>query len=216
MAVDVLAAGLSDVAGMQMTIAWDSSVLQLVGLENIELGATESSFNQRLLENGRLGYVHTDPTLQGFMRDSARLFTINFESLTTVTTNTMIRFTDSPVDTVMSDANGATVSPEWRDAMITVQGSTSTLNVTAEDARLRVHPNPITDYSQVEITLTYGGEATLDVLEASGRLLRRQEIDLTPGRATYRLNPSDFPVAGSYLIRLTTGREQLIRKVVRR
>ena len=215
-AVDVLGAGLDDVAGIQMTMAWDSSVLRLVGLENIGLGASENSFNQLRVENGLLGFVHVDPTLAGFMEDSARVFTMKFEAVTTVTTTTSIRFTDSPVDTLLSSNVGTRAPAEWRSGQVTVQGSTSLLNVTAEDARLRVQPNPITDYSQVEVALNYGGEATLDVMDATGRVLRRQEIDLTPGRATYRLNPSDFPVAGSYVIRLTTDREQLIRKVVRR
>ena len=215
-AISVLGAGLTDVAGIQMTMAWDSSVLQFVGLENIGLGASESSFNQLRLENGRLGFVYTNPTTMGFMVDSARLFTMNFEALTTVSTTTPITFTNRPVDTLLSSDIGTRAPATWRNGQVTVMGSTSTLNVNAEDARLRVHPNPITETSQVEVTLNYGGEATLDVMDASGRLLRRQQVDLTPGRATYRLNPSDFPVAGSYLIRLTTDREQLIRKVVRR
>lgn len=214
-AVNVRGVNIDTLVGVQFSLQWDTEVIQLLRVENVALnGSQNGNFNQTQISEGRIGYLENDGTLVGFgLPDSSLLFTLVFDPQTTVTTDTEIEFSDMPFSAVVSTSSNNTITPDLMAGTVTLRGSNSLVTF-AEDPRLTVAPNPFRDYSQLTIDLNYGGAATVDVLDLSGRVLDRRTVNITPGATTFELSAQSFPANGAYIVRLTTGQEQLHRKVI--
>lgn len=213
--VNVRGVNIDTLVGVQFSVEWDSTLLNFLRVENVTLdGSLMGNFNQTQLTQGRIGYLEADGTLVGFgLPDSTLLFTLVFESLTTVSTNTEITFAEEPLRTSARSTNNNDVTPDLTAGMVTLNGANSVVTF-AEDPRLTVSPNPFRDISQVSLSLDYSGTAALEVLDISGRMIARRTQAFTAGTTSIELNAKDFPTNGTYLLRITTNREQLHRKVV--
>lgn len=214
-AVNVRGISIDTLVGVQFSVSWDTELLEFLRVENVALnGSQMGNFNQSQLAEGRIGYLENDGTLMGFgLPDSTLLFTLVFNPLTTVTSATEITFTDTPLPPRAKSTANNDVEPDFVAGTVTLNGANSLVTI-VEDPRLTVAPNPVTDHAQLTLTLPYGGPATLEILDASGRRLAVRRQDLTPGRTQLELTAADFPANGAYVIRLTTGRERLHRKVI--
>lgn len=213
--VNVRGINIDTLVGVQFSLTWDTEVLEFLRVDNVALnGSQAGNFNQTQLAEGRIGYLEADGTLVGFgLPDSSLLFQLVFNSLTTVTTDTEVGFTDAPLATSVRSSNNNVVMPDFVPGMITLNGSNS-LTTFAEDPRLTVAPNPFRDQSQISLELDYAGTATVELLDLAGRRLSRRSVAFTPGTTTIELSARGLPANGTYLLRLTTGREQLHRKVI--
>ena len=214
--VTVRGVNFDSIVAVSFTMNWDSSVLEFAGIREREL-AGSNDFSVLEAAGGRLGFVGVDNSLQGYgLRDSAVLFRVNFLLVTTVSTATEISFSDAPTRRFISRfPNDRVMDAEYGTGTLLLEGVTS-LRVVHNDPAFRVHPNPIVDVSQIEVTLAYSSPAMLDVVDAGGRTLSRRSVAVRPGRNTYGLTATDLPKPGAYVLRLTTDRERWTRKVIRR
>ena len=216
-AIEVRGIGFDTLVGVQFSLCWDQELLSFVRVDDIVLnGAQNTNFNQSRLDEGRIGYLESDPAVQGFgLPDSALLFRLILAPQTTVASETMINFCDAPVPPRSVGVNMS--SPDLDYAMgsgTVLLTGVNDLAIAAEDPRLTVAPNPFRDQAQITVNLDYGGSATVDVLDLSGRLLDRRTVNITPGNTTLPLTADKLPTNGAYVLRLTTSREQLHRKVI--
>lgn len=214
-AVNVRGINIDTLVGVQFSLQWDSTVFEFLRVENVALeGTLMGNFNQTQLDNGRIGYLEADGTLVGFgLPDSSLLFTLVFQPLTTVTTTTSIAFSEEPLRTSVRSSNNNDVTPDLTAGMVSLEGANSVVTF-AEDPRLTVAPNPFRDYSQVSLSLNYSGTANLEILDISGKMITRRTQAFVAGNTSINLNARDFPTNGTYILRITTNREQLHRKVV--
>ena len=214
--VTVRGINFDSIVAVSFTMNWDSSVLEFAGVRERKLVGS-NDFSAMEASGGRLGFVGVDNSLQGYgLTDSAVLFRVNFVPLTTVSTSTKISFSDAPTQRFISRfPNDRVMDAEYGAGTLLLEGASS-LRVVANDPAFRVHPNPVVDVSQIEVTLAYSSPATLDVLDAEGRTLGRRRVAVHPGQNTYSLSAIDLPRSGAYVLRLTTDRERLTRKVIRR
>lgn len=214
-AVEVRGIDIDTIVGVQFSIAWDSTLFDFRRVEAIALDGTfQGNFNSTRTVSGQLGYLEADGTLMGFgLPDSALLFRVILEPLTTVSTTTTISFASAPLRTSVRSSNNNTIEPLMTNGTVVLNGANS-LSSVAEDPRLTVAPNPFRAFTQLTVRLAYGGPASLDILDPHGRLLKRQQHQLPAGNNTLTLRGRDFPANGAYIIRLTTAREQLHRKVI--
>ena len=204
------------IVGVSFTMNWDSTLLSFAGVREEKLEGS-NNFTSHRASSGWLGYLGIDNAIEGYgVADSSVMFTVSFLPLTTVTTTTQVTLTDSLADRVLTRLpNTQVMDADFLAGTLLLEGATSITTV-AEDASFRVHPNPVADVSQIEANLNYTSPATLDVLDASGRMLNQRRVMIHPGRNTFSLNAVDLPRSGTYVIRLTTERERLTRKVIRR
>ncbi|MBC6995600.1 T9SS type A sorting domain-containing protein [Neolewinella lacunae] len=213
--VSVRGIGLEHVVGIQFSLTWDTLALEFVGVTDIALGGTfEDNFNRRQVQQGRIGYLEFDSNLRGLMLpDSSRLFTLRLLPLRTVSLETPIEFTEIPVGYSFSDSLNQAVTTTLVPGVVIIQGSSS-LTAMGEDDRFRVAPNPFSDFSRITLDLQYTSKATLELLDAGGRTLFRRPWSISSGTVNYELSAADFPADGTYIVRITTDREQLHRKVI--
>lgn len=214
-AVNVRGINIDTLVGVQFSVEWDETILEFIRVENVAMdGSLMGNFNQTQIAEGRIGYLEADGTLMGFgLADSSLLFTLVFNPLTTVTTATDISFVEEPLRTSVRTSNNNDIDPNLVNGTINLNGANS-VSTFAEDPRLTLAPNPFRDFSQLSIRLDYGGTANLEILDINGRQISRRTQAITPGNTTINLYAQDFPSNGAYIVRLTTEREQLHRKVI--
>ncbi len=213
--VNVRANGMSTLVGIQFSVSWDTELLEFAGVSNILFDAEESGhFNTTQVAEGRIGYLEVDDALNGFdVGDSIILFSLDFMPRTSNSDVTNISFVEMPLKFSGMDVMNNRIDTITTDGVIRLEG-TSSVSAFAEDPRFAVAPNPFTRFVRVKTKLNYGGPATLEVLDLSGRLLNSRKLHLSAGNDETELKAEDFPGQGAYIIRLVTDREQLHRKVI--
>lgn len=75
--------------------------------------------------------------------------------------------------------------------------------------------NPFRDQLRVELQTAEAGPVRLQMLDALGRPLLRQTLNLTPGRNTFDLSSTQTLPAGVYTLQVSNGQTQITRKVVK-
>ncbi|MEL7159425.1 MAG: T9SS type A sorting domain-containing protein [Bacteroidota bacterium] len=213
--VNVRGVHMDEAVGIQFSVNWDMQTLEFLGVANVILdGALDENFNRSELDSGRIGYLEFDSGVNPLgLVDSALLFTLRFQPVTTVSTETMIRLDSTPVPAVVAGTMGERMDPNLLAGRVKLEGSSS-LPAFAEDPRLTVAPNPFSDFTRVNVRLNYAGDAYVELLDLSGRTLQRRPWRLLAGTNNLTFRATDFPAAGAYLVRLTTDREQLHRKLL--
>jgi hypothetical protein len=98
---------------------------------------------------------------------------------------------DVPADRFITITEGQTALAE----------SPARAPIVSDDLRMTIAPNPCDAQAAINLTLTAGGAARLEIIDAAGRVVRSWSGILTP---TFVLRTSDLPSA-VYLLRVTAG-----------
>lgn len=214
--VRVSATEFADVVGVQLSLAWDTTKIEFVGVDSIVLDGTfNDNFNRTQLDSGRLGYLLVDPSVSGFgLMGEVHLFSLRFRPVMNVTMTTEIAFADAPLRFSAMDNRNNRLECTKESGTVLLEG-TSGIPALAEDPRFRVSPNPFVEELLIKARLNYAAPAArLEVRDLSGRLLLDRQEKVGAGNWSTVLGADMFPAAGAYFIRLVTDREQLSRKVI--
>lgn len=214
--LEVRADGLMQAVGIQLSVSWDTSALDFLGVEDVILeGNLDDNFNQTQIDSGRIGFLVFDQNIEGLsLMDSSLLFRLRFNPVGGDGTLTEVTFTEEPVKMVVSDPQNDTISTRFVAGEVSIGMVNAVRNAFAEDARFTAAPNPFVDRLTTNFSVGYAGEAALAVLDANGRLLSERSLRMVAGQNQVTLQAADFPTAGPYFLRLTTDRERLYRKVI--
>lgn len=69
---------------------------------------------------------------------------------------------------------------------------------------ISVYPNPFTDDIKMDLTVQSGGDVTIQVYSSVGQLVYAETFPSMPGRNHYKLDITDRPAPGIYLLKATT------------
>ena len=76
------------------------------------------------------------------------------------------------------------------------------------------HPNPFTDYTEVDFKLSTEGKVQIELVDLAGRVLLSSSDFYTKGENTFRLDPSTLSInAGVYILKFSTSYTTAIHKV---
>lgn len=214
--VNVRANNFTGIGGAQFSLNWDAEELSFTGLDNLALNASESSsFNQTMVEQGKIGYIIADMSLNGFdLEDESILFTLNFNVLIQNDSRTIIQFSDDPVSQVVADTATNALEAVFQDGMVTVGNPVGTEENYVDDPRFTASPNPFFDELTINHQANRPGRALLRVMDVEGRVVLNRQQDLNLGDNRLRLGADDFPTPGVYVLRLETKEGNYQRKLV--
>ena len=215
--VNIRVTSFSDVAGVQFSLHWDPTELSFTSLGNIALNANESgSFNVQTTNEGMLGYVHSDMTLEGFeLNDGDILFTVNFDVLLPNDAAGQVTFTSDPIDMVLASSTGATIPSEFIDGEVTVGMPPNAVRETkVDDARFTASPNPFETNTLLTFIAQRAGTADLSVYDVAGKQVLQNNFAVIAGENTLPLVAKDFPAVGVYLLNITTKYGSFSRRLV--
>lgn len=214
--VNVRVTNFSDVSGVQFSLNWNPEHLAYTGLSNMALGASaDGNFNRSAIDQGKLGYLHADMSLQGFnLGNQEILFTVNFNVLLPDNSLADITFTDSPTSRTVANANGVMLETDFFSGSVTVGEPTSVGEQVINDARFTAYPNPFETTTLLTFTARKAGTADLSVYDAVGKQVFNKNFVVTAGENTLPLSANEFPAVGVYLLNVTTEYGSFGRKLV--
>ncbi|MFK7806730.1 MAG: M36 family metallopeptidase, partial [Saprospiraceae bacterium] len=107
--------------------------------------------------------------------------------------------------------NACAIAPE-EGTIIESQVAVSTSEIES-NVQLGVYPNPTSDIVNVTIASKQAQKVDLSLVSLDGKLIRSMNIGTTMNVETFSFDVSDLP-AGFYIIKASTGDDQIVKKVV--
>ena len=214
--VNIRALDIGESVGIQFSVNWNVEELRYLGVDNLLDGNTaEGNFNYTKVDTGRLGYLNFDMNLQPLnIADSSIVFSLRFEPLVANGGTSAIGFDTFPMNPVATNMQNERFELRLEGGQVRVVGTNATVPNLADDPRFTVQPNPMTEAATISARLDYASTAELEVLDASGRVVLQRSLARRAGPQHVQLSSRDLPAAGTYILRLTTDREQLHRRLV--
>ena len=212
---DIKVSGFEDVIAMQLTVQWDTTIIDLLELNDFAIDENftpeREAFGIDRLGQGLLPIAWIDETLQGIsIEDNATIFTMKFVVVSNED-NTLsdIAFTDSIAVVEVGRADGMVYEVERQDGMVIVDNmevSSSTLNIfNSGTVRLyQNYPNPFRQRTTVQFDLTQADLATINVTNADGKLVFNKQQYFAAGSHQLTFGRTEFPYAGIYTCTLQT------------
>ncbi|MEM9990590.1 MAG: cohesin domain-containing protein, partial [Bacteroidota bacterium] len=125
--LDVTADNFADLISMQFSMSWDVNALSFTRTENITTGLSafnENSFGLTETDQGRLlvSWNAEDPSVGTTLPNGSVLFQVCFNALGGNGTNTMVNFSNTPLEIEISDVNGNFLDVDVTGANVNIQG----------------------------------------------------------------------------------------------
>ncbi len=201
--VEFKAKDFRDITGYQFTLEFDENALTLVDLLPGELDVTKENFNMNTATEGQVPTMWFD--VEGAnLEDDAVLFTLTFKATANATLSDILSTTSAKV------ANQA-VNREGADMEVELEF------VGADDAvfaLLQNNPNPFKNQTTIGFILPEASNATLTIMDVSGRVLKSIEGDYTKGYNEVTINRSELGAAGVLYYQLDTEDHTATRKMI--
>ena len=119
---------------------------------------------------------------------------------------------DTFCDSIAIDTNGMKLKKSGFELLI--GNATTSVNEIENMVSVSLYPNPTSDYTVLEINSNIITEATISVLDVSGRKVTEDNMaDITPGKQQIKLNVQNLP-AGVYYVKVSTERGNITKKLL--
>jgi hypothetical protein len=83
------------------------------------------------------------------------------------------------------------------------------------EKRMRIYPNPAVSKITVDAVVNYTGKGEIRLLDVLGRVVYTKVVDVRSGNNVYNLQlPRGKVKSGTYVVKLITGTEQQMGKIV--
>ena len=202
---DVKVSSFSNIIGVQFSVAWDSTVLRFIGLQDFAMDITEEeNFGTNNASSGKIGFFWFDNAVAGVsLDDSTGLFSIKFEVIGEANDSTFISFTDTPTEIEISDTSLTAIDADFVEGKILVDQMVSTQNKTPEWLRVEnAYPNPFSNATQIRLIVNESTETQIFIYNNQGQLVYKTEKHFNVGEHTLTLDKNLFPSAGTYFLKM--------------
>lgn len=202
---DVKVSSFSNIIGVQFSVAWDSTVLRYLGLQDFAMDITEEeNFGTNNASGGNIGFFWFDNAVTGvFLNDSTSLFSIKFEVIGDPNDSTFISFTNTPTSIEISDTSLMAIDADFMEGKILVDQMVATQNETPEWLRIdNAYPNPFSNATQIRLRVNESTEAQIFIYNNHGQLVYKTEKHFNIGAHTLTLDQNIFPAPGTYFFKM--------------
>lgn len=175
-------------SGLQFTLEWLTSQLEILGVEgNFNKGISNEHYSLHQLNNGKLSF-----SWNGNMEDGMELFTLKVRVKENGNVSEVLRIGQSitPALSVAADGSEGQIALKFR-------GSAQETFVVIPN-----EPNPWKDETLIGMILPQSGAVRLTVYDVSGKIHFIDQLDLTKGYHEYRIGRQQVEKAGVYYYQL--------------
>ncbi len=203
---DVKVKGFEKIVSMQFSMKWDTTVVELIGVENYGLeGVRDDRFG---LFNDGLRFAWIDDNLSGVtVADSSTIFSIKFKALS-VDDIALIEITNTPAVIEVVNVNEDFLNVTTDNGTITVgEGSTTSTTQQLQTETVLLgdnQPNPFFEQTWIPIEVTEYQIGELKIWSTDGKCLKTLPLKLTKGSNHIQLSSNTFPNTGVYYYQLLT------------
>lgn len=209
-AMPILARGFDARLGWQMTLDFDTQLFDYQGFATGELtGISENNFGKKSVSEGKLTTVWfaANPVS---MNDGAVLFTLYFKTKKgAASIENSLRISSEITPAIGLDGAKNRTMPQ-------IVWSKNSKNAPADMAfELSQNlPNPFSNETIIGFTLPEATDATFNIFDAAGKLVRTTTANFEQGRNEIRLDRSDFSASGVYFYEIKTSTESARKRMI--
>ena len=194
--------------GTQFTLNWDAGKYNFGGVVSNQLGISTGDNWQ---SEGVLALSWNDEQAQGvMMTKDMELFSIRLTRKANISQNASADILSLGTDKLEQEAFDAS----YNNMGIVLERKLSSDEIIT-DKRMRIYPNPAVSKITVDVATNYTGKGEIRLLDVLGRVVYTKVVDVRSGNNVYNLQlPRGKVKSGTYMVKLITGTEQQVGKVV--
>jgi hypothetical protein len=211
------------ITGLQFALSWDSSALNFKGLHAFGLDLSlNDHFGLNQTSGGVLRFLWLDPMLGAVsLEDSATLFAIRFEVTGPPDSETTLVFRDDDVfvqNEIYNDKFEKIEGARFESGTLKVaaRGTSAGYYISKPGAiTLKgCYPNPFAHSVVVDFELARTSLATLEIIDATGKLIFREERQFGLGEQNLRFDRGIFPQSGMFFLRMRSADFFIAHKLI--
>jgi hypothetical protein len=196
------------VTSLQMSFAWDTSVLKIVSItDNTLPNVLSEPFGINDTSRGVLTYVWLDPssTLSGVLfRDTFLLFRVNFRVVGRGGSSSALEFRDVPTPVKATDRATNFMTVNRLNGRVTVERGVSVVEEPASSSDFEMYkcyPNPFKDILTIPFELGKLSQIELSIFDISGVQMMVQKRHFNIGKHQFEVNTEGWK-KGIYMVRM--------------
>ena len=207
--IDFTATDFTDLLGYQYSIEFDTDVMEFVNINAGELNdLTDANFGYAKLNDGIITTSWNSATATT-MKDNAVLFSMTFNAKSNGQLSELMSATSKAVK-----AEAYTTNLDLLDVAIAFNTEDGTITTGESFDLLQNVPNPFRTETVIGFNLEEASSATLQIMDASGKVLKHIEGDFVRGYNEVKLNKLELQGAGVLHYQLDTPTNTATKKMI--
>lgn len=197
-----------DMLTYQTTIEFDTDALEFINLTtgNELDNLSEANFGLNKAAEGMITTLWYNATEQSLV-DGTEVFTLKFRALEETALSHVLRFTSNGIAQMAMGADFETLNVDLNFENAIKPADKFNLGQNT--------PNPFGDDTSIVFELTEGGQATIAIMDITGKVVKTYQDNFTQGVNEVKVNRADLAGAGIYFYQLTTNTAQsAVRKMI--
>ncbi|MEZ4994094.1 MAG: T9SS type A sorting domain-containing protein [Saprospiraceae bacterium] len=216
--VDVKMDSFTNVGGFQLSIMWDTDLLEykeaILQVDHSEL----SGLNESKVDEGKVGVAWISPSgaVGVTLPDSTTLCSFRFEVVGDVTGTTPLEFIDEPLERGFFSPEGTDIASTYADGSVMLMGASNTSYNSAPD-HIRLYPptpNPFYENTYIKIDLRQAAQTNIKIVDQLGKVLHDEQQYLGAGLQTIPITKDIFTQSGTYYCLLYGSDFRVMQKIV--
>ena len=193
------------ISGFQLSIGWDTLVLQFDSISNFDLEKFEN-FDWALDSFHRMSmFWYADDVYSGFStEDGHTIFTLSFTVIGSLGDSSWVSFLDEPLSPEVIDYNDLPVPIDFTYGLIHVQEKSAIVPSFVPNLKMQIIPNPCREWCDVQLEVSQPTDVVLQVVNLAGAVVYELERHLLPGNQDISIPAAEALHSGGYYIIVTS------------
>lgn len=203
------------ISGFQLSITWDTLVLQFDSISNYDLEKIEN-FDWALDSFHRMSmFWYADDVYSGFSTENGHtIFTLSFTVIGSLGDSSWVSFTDEPLSPEVIDYNDLPVPIDFTYGLIQVQEKSAIVPAFIPALKMQIIPNPCREWCDVQLEVSQPTDVILQVVNLAGAVVYELERHLLPGNQDISIPAADALHSGGYYIIVTSEQGRYIKRML--
>ncbi|MBK7343615.1 MAG: hypothetical protein IPJ06_11325 [Saprospiraceae bacterium] len=202
------------ISGFQLSITWDTLVLQFDSISNYDLEKSKTLTGPGLLHRMSM-FWYADDVYSGFSTENGHtIFTLSFTVIGSLGDSSWVSFTDEPLSPEVIDYNDLPVPIDFTYGLIQVQEKSAIVPAFIPALKMQIIPNPCREWCDVQLEVSQPTDVILQVVNLAGAVVYELERHLLPGNQDISIPAADALHSGGYYIIVTSEQGRYIKRML--
>ena len=203
------------ISGFQLSITWDTLVLQFDSITNYDLEKIEN-FDWALDSFHRMSmFWYADDVYSGYSVENGHtIFTLRFTVIGEMGDSSWVSFTDEPLSPEVIDYNDDPVAIDFTYGLIQVQENSAIVPAFVPPLKMQIIPNPCREWCDVQLEVSQATDVVVQVINLSGAVVYELERHLYPGQQDISIPAGDALNSGGYYVIVTSEQGRYIKRML--
>jgi subtilisin-like proprotein convertase family protein len=191
----------ADLLGMQFSLDYDPAYLRFLGVQSGALTVNDENVGLRYEQDGIVTISWNDVSVVDLLEGSL-LFDLQFEALEN---NSL----DLNINSIITDAVAYSGNEEKMELIL------ERISEVGEISLQQNNPNPFSNTTRIDFTLPEAMQISMDINDASGKLLKKISGFYNKGRNSIELSANEIDARGVLYYTLRAGTNVITKKMIK-